>query len=174
MDRTHPDEQGGHLFLGELGEDLREHSASVDGHVAKDLEPSLCRVDPHDPAILGAVASLHQTALLHAIDDAGRAGVGDVHGLGETLHRERPLRLEGRQHIQMDETQGMSMPRFEHASAIAGRPTRHLFEQFALERLTADVVYGLVRGGAPWLRDIQHGIEYTAAWQEVPRSEEHT
>jgi hypothetical protein len=114
------------------------------GHVAEDLGPGLGGVDANDPAIVGAVASLNQPALLHSIDDAGRARVGDVHCLGQSLHRERPFGLESSQDVQMDETEGMPVPGLEHTTAVSGGPARHLVEQFSLERLAAVVVDRLI------------------------------
>src|ERR1035437_8558035 len=136
MDGTHAYQEGGHLVFGELGENLGQHSSSVGRHIAEDPEARLGSVNAHDPAILGAVASLYQPALLHAIDDPGRAGVGDVHRLGQLFHRERPFGLEGSQDVEMDEAESVPVPGLEYPATILWRPARHLLEQLSLEERT--------------------------------------
>lgn len=168
MDGTHAYQEGGHLVFGELGENLGKHFSPVGRHIPEDLEARLGSVNAHNSAILGAVASLYQPALLHAIDDPGRAGVGNVHRLGQALHRERPFGLEGCQDVEMDETEGVPVPGLEHPATVLWRPARHLLEQLSLERLAAGIVDSLTRVSTPGRRYIQHDIEYSTTCKTSP------
>src|ERR1035437_8024055 len=87
VDGAHTDQQGGHLFSGEFGEDFCEHLAPVRRHVAEDLGAGLGLVDEDNPAVIRAVAPFDESALLHPIDYSRGAGVRDVPSLGQAPHR---------------------------------------------------------------------------------------
>ena len=103
----------------------------------KTASPGVGRVDEDDPPVRRVVAALDEAALLHPVDDAGRAGDRDVERLGEPAHRQRALGLEDRQDVEVDEAERAAQPAPEQpmrsrgfqavsssttASSIASRP----------------------------------------------------
>ena len=69
-------------------------------------------------------AALDEAALLHPVDDPGRARDRDVERLREPAHRQRPVRLEDRQDVEVDEAERALQPRAEHAASARAGSTR--------------------------------------------------
>ena len=95
----------------------------------EDLAAAPSLVDADDPPVRLAVAPLDEAALLHPVDDPGRAGDRDVERLGELAHRQRALGLEDRQDVEVDEAERAAEPAAEHAHPLARVPGRQLVEQ---------------------------------------------
>ena len=74
----------------------------------------------YDPPVVIGVAPLDDVALLHPADDAGGAGDGHVEHVGEAGHREGAVGLEGREDVEMDQTQRSLEPRPERIHPIPG------------------------------------------------------
>ena len=66
--------------------------------------------DPDDPAVLVVALPLDEAALLHPVDDPGRARLAHVHGVGEAAHRQRPLGVEREQDVEVDEAERPTRP----------------------------------------------------------------
>jgi len=70
-------------------------------HVLEHLGAAGRRVDDDDPAVGQVMPALDEPALLHAVDDARRAGHRDVERLRELAHRQGPIDLEHGQDVEI-------------------------------------------------------------------------
>ena len=68
------------------------------------------RVDQHDPTVVALASPLDEPALVHPVDDPGRARDRHVERLGELAHRQRAVGLEHRQDVQVDEAERAAQP----------------------------------------------------------------
>ena len=98
-------------------------------------------MDEDHPAIVRLVAPLDETALLHAIDDPGRAGDRDIQSLGQLAHGERAVGLEHSQHMQVDEAERAAQPVPERAGTLTRTPGGQFLEEI--------VDYPSARAGSP-------------------------
>ena len=76
----------------------------------KTARPASVGVDEDDPAVVVVVAALDEAALLHPVDDPGRARDRHVERVGELAHRQRALVLEDRQHVEVDDAERALQP----------------------------------------------------------------
>jgi hypothetical protein len=162
VDGPHADKKGRHFFLGQFREDAGQHLAAMAGHVAEDLRPG----------VGGYTSTTRRSPALWRLSISPRfsirstmpvAPASETSIIGQALHRERALRLQGGQHVEVDQAQGVPVPRPEGPFTITRRPGCHLLEQLLLEGPTA----GLASAGLesitwrPW--GIPHGVEYISA-----------
>ena len=112
------------LWLVKLGEDALDEVVAQQLLIADDLESG--RGQPHDDdaAVFAVTNSLHESAFLEPVDEAGRVRVRDVQQLREAAHREIPVVVEQGQHVHM-----------RHADALLHHPLRSDTLQFAQARL---------------------------------------
>jgi hypothetical protein len=86
-------------------------------------------VDEDDAPVILLVAPLDQAALLHPIHDPGRARNRDIERLRETAHRQRSVRLENGENVQVNDAQRPAKPRPERPDAVSRLPGRQLVEK---------------------------------------------
>ena len=117
------------LVVGHPAKQGFEVLAALGCHLPEDGVAGIGRVDEDDPPIGGVVAALDEAALLHPVDDPGRARDRHVEGVGELRHRQRTLRLEDREDVQVDEAQRPAQPMLERPCALARAPRRQLVQE---------------------------------------------
>ena len=87
----------------------------------------------HDtPVIVPASTALHEAAVLHAADDAGRARDRDAERVGEVAHRQGAAHLELRDDVQMDQgerAERSAVPALDGRDPFARVPGGQLVEQ---------------------------------------------
>ena len=125
------EEQGGELVVRQLVEDGGEVAPALRGDPGEELAAGGGRGDADDAAVRVLPAPFHEASLLHAVDDAGRAGLGHVERLGEGTHRDRPLLVQDRQHVEVDEAEWPRRPAAQVAHDAGRRVRGELVEELA-------------------------------------------
>src|SRR4051812_23173958 len=122
-------EQPPQLVVGESrDEDGEACSASlVEG--SEGVATSLGDAHEDDPAILEVVDPLDEPALLHAVDDSGRAGDGHVERLGEAAHLEGAVRVEEDQDVEMRKADRTLVPALERGDELSRMPRAELVDR---------------------------------------------
>ena len=69
---------------------LDELAASDEIELGHDVPAGLGELDDDDTPIASVADPLHESALLHPVDDRGRIRQRNVAKIGETAHRQRP------------------------------------------------------------------------------------
>ena len=82
--------------------------------------PSVGERDADHAPVLVVAAALDEAALLHAVHDPGGARLRDVERLRQGAHRERAVRLEDGQDVEVDEAQRPRRPAPHVADMSAG------------------------------------------------------
>ena len=139
--RTKPCEEALELGVGHTVEQRGEVLAPLHRKVAEDRITRIGRVDEDHPAIVRLVAPLDEAALLHAVDDPGRARDRDIQSLGELAHGERAVGLEHGQHMEVDEAERPAQPVPERAGTLTRAPGGQFLEEI--------VDYPSARAGSP-------------------------
>ena len=121
--RGRPERRGGRA--GTPGA-RRRRAGRAAGRGARGAAPS-CRGRPRGRPRSGSTRTtrrsssswlaLDEAALLHPADDPGRARDRHVERVGELRHRQRAVRLEDRQDVEMDQAERALEPRPEHAAS---------------------------------------------------------
>jgi hypothetical protein len=127
--RAQSGEEAFELDVGHPVEQPREVLSAFHREVPEYRVAGIRRMDEDDPPILWLAPSLDQAALLHPIDDPGRARHRHIERLGQLAHRERAVGLEDRENVQVDETQRPTQPLAQRAGAFARVPRGQLLEE---------------------------------------------
>ena len=122
------------LFVGQSFEEAGQRLSPMLGELPEDVGARFAHVDDDQAAVIGVRQALDQAALLHAVDDAGRARHRNVERVRQMAHRLRTVRLEDGEHVQVHEAERTGQPGLERLPAIAGIPGRELFEDVVRER----------------------------------------
>ena len=140
VERAHPGEESGELVLGKLLEQPGKPLAAALLDVAEHRRSLLGKVYEDNPPVFGPMPAFDQDASLHAVDNPRRARVRYVELLGQAAHGERALRLEDRQDVQMNETEGAAVPAPKLTHSVPRAPPGQLIEQLGDEPPATPIV----------------------------------
>jgi hypothetical protein len=149
------DEEVEHLLVRQLGEETLQTIAPVLIDLAEDARAGVGGVDEDDPPIVGAVPAFDQSARVHPVDDPGHARDRDVELLRQLPHRQRAVRLEDGQDVEVDQTEAAALPPSERAHELARVPGEELVEEGVGQLPSAGRRQPILRRGA----DIQWHVD---------------
>ena len=125
------------------------------------MRPSSAYARPPSFSVVGGPASLDEPAILHPVDDPGRAGDRHVEGVGELSHGQRPGRLEDGQDVEVDEAQRALDPAAEDPDALLGAPGDELLDH-VVEETRSPARLAIIQCHLENLDDIDHLVNQPA------------
>ena len=136
----------------EAGEGGGQHVVLHQLHLVHERAAGVGGTHEHDPPVARDADALHESALLHAVDDPGRAGHRGVDDLRQAPHRHRLVVVEQRQDVEMGHAEAEPQEPLRCGATERSEGTAHVDEH----RLDGLASFGrrCRRGGC------SHGMKY--------------